>query len=229
MTGGVAVEMAFGAGGVRSYTDAMTIILEEPAVAGTELCQGYMLTPRERSLGEINGRRAGSQEMVRAKIINGGEDGVGMDLIESGFVVVLRENTIGEKWSDDVFVFRMQRVLHLSRAWVGSDDEVGAVFLAESGRQALGAEHVGVWLHGKLHHLLVQVVDGRGANAPSDHAQRRVLDHLEAVEGRRRRVGGPDRCGVVNCGFDKALEGHFKHLFRGTPGGPGGGFQDRQF
>ena len=106
-----------------------------------------------------------------------------MNLIESFLVGVLRKDTVSEKWSDDVFVFRMQSMFHLTWAWVGSDDVVGAVVWAESGRQTLCAEHMGVRLHGEFHHLLVQVADGRGANAPSHHAQRRVLDHLEAVEG----------------------------------------------
>ena len=76
MTSGMTAEAALRADGVRSNTDAMSVILEEPAVARTKLGQSNPLTPRECSLSVIHGRGTGSQEMVGTKIVDGGEDGV---------------------------------------------------------------------------------------------------------------------------------------------------------
>ena len=83
--------------------------------------------------------------------------------------------------------------------------------------------------HRQLHGLLVEVLNRSRRVAARDDTERRVLNLLKGLNGRRRGVWRPDGGGKVDGGLDQALEGGSQGLLCSSPRGAGGGLEDGDF
>ena len=115
---------------------------------------------RQGTLTSVDGRRTDAEDRIGIDSVGDPTDSVGVDRLHGDLGVGEGGGAGRQKRTDDGAVFRGQRLLHLSWARRRVGKVMRRMRWNRSSGQELRPEHVGMRLHRKFRHLLVEVGDG---------------------------------------------------------------------